>query len=78
MKDTKLRSLLKEENFSKYEEYLGALTSAKEENNYREYERIITDSLKKKQWEWFGRYYQTMDGQSKTFTKAIFKEASPF
>lgn len=74
----KMRTLLKEENFSKYEEYLGALTSAKEENNYREYERIITDSLKKKQWEWFGRYYQTMDGQSKAFTKAIFKEASPF
>lgn len=73
-----MRTLLKEENFSKYEEYLGALTSAKEENNYREYERIITDSLKKKQWEWFGRYYQTMDGQSKAFTKAIFKEASPF
>lgn len=74
----KMRSILSEQAFSKYEEYLGALTSAKEEKNYREYESIITDSLRKKQWEWFGRYYLNMDGQSKAFTKAIFKEASPF
>lgn len=74
----KLRQLKEATTFSKYEEYLGALTSAKEKNDYREFERIITESLRKKQWEWFGRYYQTMDGNSKAFTKALFKLATPF
>ena len=42
MKNMTLKSLLTETTFSKYEEYLGALTSAKEKNDYREFERIIT------------------------------------
>ena len=78
MKDTKLRSLLTEQTFSKYEEYSDALMKAKEINNYQEFERIITDSLKRKQWEWFGRYYQTMNGSSNELTKEIFKKVTPF
>ncbi len=75
---TKLRSLITEQTFSKYEEFSDALLQAKEQNNYREFERIITDSLKRKQWEWFGRFYQTMDGTSKELTKEVFKKITPF
>lgn len=74
---TKLRSLLTEQTFSKYEEYLDALLEAKKSGNFQAFERIITDSLRKKQWEWFGRFYQSQD-QSKALTKVVFKETTPF
>lgn len=74
----KISKLITEQSFSKYEDFLDALLQAKEQNNYREFERILTDSLKKKQWEWFGRFYQSQDGTSKALTKVIFKEVAPF
>ncbi len=74
----KMSKLISERSFSKYEEFLDALLQAKEQNNYREFERIVTDSLKKRQWEWFGRFYQDQDGASKALTKVIFKEVTPF
>lgn len=74
---TKLRSLITEQTFSKYEEYIDALLEAKQSGNFQLFERIITDSLKTKKWEWFGRFYQSQD-QSKALTKAVFKEVTPF
>lgn len=73
----KIRSLLKEATFSKFEDFEDALLKAKETNNFNEFERIITDSLKKKQYEWFGRFYLGQD-RSKSLSKALFKEVSPF
>lgn len=77
MKDIKLRTLLREATFSKYEEFSDALMKAKQDNNYREFERIITESLRSKQWEWFGRFYQQQDS-SKDLTKEVFKKVTPF
>lgn len=74
---TKLRSLITEQTFSKYEDYLDALLEAKKVGNFQLFERIVSDSLKTKKWEWFGRFYQSQD-QSKDLTKAIFKEVTPF
>ncbi len=74
----KLKSALNEQTFSKYEDFEDALMKAKEGNNYREFENIISTTLKSRQWEWFGRYYQKMDGSTHAFTKEIFKKATPF
>ena len=74
---TKLRSLITEQTFSKYEEFLAALLEAKRSGNFQLFERIITDSLKTKKWELFERFYQSQD-KKKTLTKAIFKETAPF
>ena len=74
----KMRSLLTEVTFSKYEEFLDAVMLAKEKNNFQVFSRIIEDCLRKKQWEWFGRFYQTMDGSSQELTKELFKKITPF
>lgn len=73
----KMRAILSEQTFSKYEEYSDALLKAKQDNNYREFERIVTESLRSKQWEWFGRFYQSQD-QTKDLTKEVFKKVTPF
>lgn len=73
-----MRSLLKEQTFSKYEDYFDALTSAKESENYQEFERILNESLKKRQYEWFGRFYQTMNGSNNRLNKILFKSVTPF
>ena len=74
----KLSKLLTESKFSKYEEFEDALIQAKQQNNYHEFENIISTALKSRQWEWFGRYYQIMDGPSHSLTKEVFKKVTPF
>lgn len=78
MKNVSLKSLIKEASLAKYEDFQDALMTAKNDNNYREFERLISDALKRKQWEWFGRFYAMMDGNSKALTKEIFKKVTPF
>ncbi len=74
----KLKSALNEQTFSKYEDFEDALMKAKEGNNYREFESILKNSFIKRQWEWFGRYFQKMNGTSNVLIKEIFKKVTPF
>jgi hypothetical protein len=73
----KISKILTERSFSKYEEFQDALMSAKEKNNYNEFKNILETSLKNRQYDWFGRYFQFVNQDGK-LTKDIFKLATPF
>lgn len=73
----KISKILTERSFSKYEEFQDALMAAKEKNNYNEFKNILETSLKNRQYDWFGRYFQFVNRTGK-LTKDVFDLATPF
>ena len=73
----KLSKILSEQSFAKYEQYEDALMQAKQGNDYKTFESILKESLQKKQYEWFCRYFQRVNPNNK-LSKEMFKNATPF
>ncbi len=73
----KISKILTERSFSKYEEFQDALMAAKEKNNYNEFKNILETSLKNRQYDWFGRYFQFVSKYGNLY-KNMFDSATPF
>lgn len=68
-----MKNLLNEATLpATYEEYTNSLQKSIDENDYRTFQRLITDSIRQRKYEWFATFYGQKDSDG-DLTKNLFK-----
>lgn len=64
--------------YQKYEDFEDALMQSVRDKSYGNFKQILETALRNKQYEFFSRYFQRVNGRDEKLTKELFKQSTPF
>ena len=64
--------------YQKYEDFDDALMQTVSNKSYGTFKQILETALRNKQYEFFSRYFQKINGNDEKMMKELFKQSTPF